>query len=1058
MPRLNFTLILILLFKFCAGQFSDLRITKYTTFDGLAFNKVICLKQDIRGYIWIGTENGLSCFNGISFVNFFNEPDSKNSLPSNIISSIAEDTSGSIWVSTYNGICRYDLHKRIFKKYALQSSGNFATRLTHTGQLCDKNGNLYAVNENAIWHYNFKSDLFEQIFPQQLKELADSIKDFTKVFFDSNHRLWILSKTGFAKFDLQKGNYTCYRFSNKDILFSDAVEDSMHNLYISSLTDGLFYFETAAEKLTPLCNQQLNNDNNASFIKNIVFNPAKSSRILMSGNFFGYYEYDISLHTLKKHKFNEILYNPILETGTRLLISDRQGNVWVGTNNGLYKADNYRPDILSYNTNSLLLRTDSNVTSCIRLNDSVYWLIVDFTKIVKWNSNTNATEIIFIRDEKNKIMGCSFINSIQLHKNCIYITDEQFVAVFNLLNEKWNVFKPVFKKKQASVKEVCLDILPDERGPLWLNSNLGLYKLNGVGFEEVILKEKNNPKQLKLSPHFRKLEIDHNGFIWALRAYNWERGKICLTKINPSTFEAYSFFNNENDSTSLPCDNDLFDLAIDSCNTLYIASTDRIITFNANEPNPRFSQPDFRKCSFHISRVFNLQLCGNEIWGRADAGIFALDIKTQKVIKSYSARDGLPADPGVIYFFKSFFNNSILFSKRNFLYFIKTNNTVQLIPKPQVFLTNVMFKLNEYLDYSNDSLFAPYLTRVVLKPGINDVTFVYSSMNYSDINNDRYSYLLENFEKNWSVPSSENKAVFDNLPPGNYSFKVRVQNNEGTWSDPFSIPLIVEPFYYQTIWFKLVMAFVAALLIFVAFLFRINLVKKEAAQKLAFNKQLSEKEMQALRAQMNPHFVFNALNSINRYIIRSDKETASDYLVKFSKLMRLILENSKSTVIPLQNELEALRLYVEMELLRFDNKFDFQIEVDELLDKTKILIPPLIFQPYIENAIWHGMMNKQDRGLIHLKIVKHGSNSLFCTVEDNGVGRDKAATMSSNTTGTHKSYGMQITRDRIQAITDDDKSFSIIDLFDSENNPCGTRVEIVLKYSEEQSMNLNSKF
>lgn len=226
--------------------------------------------------------------------------------------------------------------------------------------------------------------------------------------------------------------------------------------------------------------------------------------------------------------------------------------------------------------------------------------------------------------------------------------------------------------------------------------------------------------------------------------------------------------------------------------------------------------------------------------------------------------------------------------------------------------------------------------------------------------------------------------------------------------------------------------------------YRISQHRKNENERHQLQHQLSELKIEALRAQMNPHFIFNALNSINRYIIRSDKETASDYLVKFSKLMRLVLENSKSSLVTLRNETDALRLYIEMEQLRFDHKFDYSIEIDPTIDREQTMIPPLVLQPYVENAIWHGLLNKGSEGIVHIKISKAGESQLFCTVEDNGIGRLKAAEMKSRTLGSNKSFGTEITRERIKLLNGDDKNFRIIDLYDAHQQPAGTRVEITL--------------
>ena len=239
-------------------------------------------------------------------------------------------------------------------------------------------------------------------------------------------------------------------------------------------------------------------------------------------------------------------------------------------------------------------------------------------------------------------------------------------------------------------------------------------------------------------------------------------------------------------------------------------------------------------------------------------------------------------------------------------------------------------------------------------------------------------------------------------------------------------------------------ALIAIAFIFLLFnQYRINTHRKNDKEKYLLQNQLSEMRLEALRSQMNPHFIFNALNSINRYIIRNSKETASEYLIKFSKLMRMILENSKSTSVTLENELQALQLYVELEALRFDNKFDFNISIDPAINKSSVVIPPLIFQPFVENAIWHGLMNKQERGAISIKVNQKQNNKLLVVIEDNGVGRQKA-TEFINRTHDGKSFGMQITKDRINAFNKNEDNLKIMDLFDSQNNSAGTRVEIEL--------------
>lgn len=223
-----------------------------------------------------------------------------------------------------------------------------------------------------------------------------------------------------------------------------------------------------------------------------------------------------------------------------------------------------------------------------------------------------------------------------------------------------------------------------------------------------------------------------------------------------------------------------------------------------------------------------------------------------------------------------------------------------------------------------------------------------------------------------------------------------------------------------------------------------NAEKKEAEDRLLHTeKKMVEVEMQALRAQMNPHFIFNSLNSINRYIVKSDSATASLYLTRFAKLIRLILDNSNNKSITLSNEILALSLYIEMESIRFEKKFTYNIHVDSSIDADNTYVPPLIIQPYAENAIWHGLLHKEDAGHLNIAIFRKNDQMLQCIIEDDGVGREKAGELKSKSVSSKKSLGMKLTENRLgllskHAVTEN--LITIEDVKDGEGNAGGTRV------------------
>jgi ligand-binding sensor domain-containing protein/putative methionine-R-sulfoxide reductase with GAF domain len=221
--------------------------------------------------------------------------------------------------------------------------------------------------------------------------------------------------------------------------------------------------------------------------------------------------------------------------------------------------------------------------------------------------------------------------------------------------------------------------------------------------------------------------------------------------------------------------------------------------------------------------------------------------------------------------------------------------------------------------------------------------------------------------------------------------------------------------------------------------------EKRVAQTILMNTQqkMTEVEMQALRAQMNPHFIFNCLNSINRYIVKSDQTTASLYLTKFAKLIRRILDNSNSKTVALSNELEALKLYIEMEALRFDKKFTYDIKVEGNMGADSLGVPPLIIQPYVENAIWHGLLHKEGNGHLSIRVSMTNETMLQCVIEDNGIGRAKAKELRSKTATSRKSLGMQLTENRLSLMNKHaelNASVEIIDLQNGGDEATGTKV------------------
>lgn len=225
---------------------------------------------------------------------------------------------------------------------------------------------------------------------------------------------------------------------------------------------------------------------------------------------------------------------------------------------------------------------------------------------------------------------------------------------------------------------------------------------------------------------------------------------------------------------------------------------------------------------------------------------------------------------------------------------------------------------------------------------------------------------------------------------------------------------------------------------------RIDVIKKREYEKTELQNKIATTELKALRAQMNPHFIFNAINSVQYFMTSNDPASSQKYLSKFAKLIRYVLENSKPSTISLDKEIDALKLYIDLEILRFENHFEYQFMIDENINTSFIQIPSMLIQPYVENAIWHGLMHKKSSGKLMINITIK-SSILTCIIEDNGIGRvqsQKNKTVESLTQ--HKSFGMAVTMERIEIISRLNNiapEVNVIDLYEN-NLATGTRVEI----------------
>ena len=419
------------------------------------------------------------------------------------------------------------------------------------------------------------------------------------------------------------------------------------------------------------------------------------------------------------------------------------------------------------------------------------------------------------------------------------------------------------------------------------------------------------------------------------------------------------------------------------------------------------------------------------VWVATNEGAYAVRAGEKEGIsvRAFSEENGLPSNDILKAVRRG--NEIWMLAPEGIIHFDIRNYTQTLAPPP-VYMQSVL--ANGKPLKQNDSLIA-------LEHDQNTITFSFVGLSFRNAGRLRYKYRLDGGDTSWAF-SSAREAVFHRLAPGDYTFSVYACNGGSCSSAPAVFRFrITEPFW-NTWWFTalICLGIAAALALFISY--RIRRIR----QKEMFNSHLAGMEMMALRAQMNPHFIFNAINSIQNFVLRSDRNAAAGYLTKFARLIRNVLENSRQELIPLAQELDTLRLYIELEALRFSNGFDFNISCGEEVDAMNVQVVPLILQPYAENAIRHGLLHKREKGRLEIRIERKG-DKLRCIIDDDGIGREAARRLQINSMLQHQSMGLEISRKRLELLNQQYKTNMSVHFTDKQHadgSPAGTRVELLV--------------
>ncbi|RRB04126.1 ligand-binding sensor domain-containing protein [Larkinella rosea] len=1006
-----------------SGRFSHLSAEH-----GLSQNSVLCIWQDRDGFLWLGTRDGLNKYDGYSFTVYKPDPaDPAHTFGHNVITSICEDRAGRMWVTTLGGgLHRFD--RRSGKAQAFRiDPARISLRNVMYSVIEDHEGLLWIASREGLNRFDPKTNTFQTFNPP-----SPAGSDIYAVQEDRGGKLWVGTREGLFRFDRRTTAYTRIELpleaADTTTSISTLVADPAGTLWIQSESGKLYQMKPGNAPVSYNTFKTVRHDNRSLSLSGALFTDRSGNVWIAPPGQGGLFRLELATGQWVRFHANQLQSGSLSSNMIYSIFQDREGSIWVGTDNGL---DKLSPVPEKFQTFQVVLNNgatrlpENSIRALCQDHTGTIWLSNESDGLYSYELRTGVYRYFPADAAQPGQLASKDVNAIwEDHTGQLWIGAGSYLHRYD---RKTGRFTRFFSEVGVrSIRE-------GSDGTLWIGGR-GMARFDPRTQQFVYYRhDPKNPASLSDEGLIVALPT-RDGTVWAASS---RKG---LSRLTVATGRFRHYQPDFQYSQGHVNDKDIRCLYEDSRGRLWIGTnqgglnrydskTDSFTAFTTHNGLP----------SNHIVGI--LEDNEGNLWLATNHGVCRFNPNSY-VCRNYDKSDGLQANE----FFEAYARGpegDLLFGGANgFSLFsphtIRTNSRI-----PPVHITSVQ------IGKKNTALPEKPLTLLYKD---NDLSFDFVALNFIQSEKNQYAYQLVGVDKDWVYCGTRRFVSYPNLPPGDYQFRVKAANNDGVWNEKGALlNITIQPPFWRTGWFIILNAIALLGLIYGGFRFRIRQIERKERQKTAINKKLAEMEMQALRAQMNPHFIFNSLNSINRFIMKNESEAASDYLSKFSKLIRLILQHATAPTVSLESELEALSLYVKLESVRFDGQFTFAIQVDEQIEPAYTIIPPMIIQPYVENAIWHGLMQKELGG--HLTIdVRKQNELLICTIEDNGVGRQKAAELRSKSATHAKSMGMQITADRLklsQTLYGQQPTVVIHDLVDALGEPAGTRV--VLKIPLAQS-------
>ncbi len=1006
----SFRLLSIVLFLAVSARGQQYHFRNFTVKDGVAQSQVYTMLQDHRGYLWLGTRGGGICrFDGTRFETFTE----KNGLVSSYIRKVKEDKHHRLWIATDNGLSVYN--GKVFTNLKPPTNGS---PVVVYDLAFDRNNGKWLATSDGLMYFN------KGVFTRLSEKIRLPKTAINSVLIDRHDRIWLATGKGLFRIDKKGNQRVLKRLSDESRYMSNAIN------VVTEAPDGMIWIGTYGD---------------------------------------GAYRYD-GYHYSRIDWHHELYTRTVLD-----IYCDNDHNIWFGTlNHG----------IVHYNTLTKAFGTltekeglsNNHVRSITQDNSGSLWFGTSGGGVCNYFGK------LFTTYDVSSGLGGNYIYSVfrDSRKRLWIGTSQKGLTQFS--QSRFTTYSVQNGFADVKVKAVA----EDNNGWLYFGTDgQGIYAYNGVRFEPI-------PRLEKI--YVRAMAVDKKGTLWVATA---GEGLIKLEpngSLKPKI--TYITMRNHLLSNRLTC------LHIDRRNRIWYGTDNNGVGVVENGRPVRLHVRTKQGLRSNSIRSLSEDKSGYLWIGTAGSGIARVSIYRGSLVPvNYDHTSGLTSSN--VYLLTVDKRNNLIVGSETGLDYIRLNGqrkpvSIKHFGKGEGFTgietcQNAVFNdpdgtiwfgtingLSRYNPANSRSnkhepitsitdvrLFYEPLSATPYKSAIGDwnavhelhlpydqnhLSFDFFAINFSNPEAVKYKWKLVGFDADWSPETHQHSIVYSNISPGNYTFMVKACNEDGVWNTkPQLISIEITAPFWQRWWFIVLEITAGVVLLFGIFRWQTSRLRRKARemqQRLQLEKEVVELEQKALRLQMNPHFIFNALNSIQSQIGNGNEQEARYYLAKFSRLMRQILDNSRNTHITLDEEIQTLENYLLIEQYCTGNRFDYTITFDESLEKDFIKLPPMLLQPFVENAIKHGFRFGEEqagkRGHIAIHFSDRG-DLLECSVTDNGIGRKQAGLLHENSKETyHQSTALRVTQERLDLQQSDlgHSSLEIFDLTDENGVAAGTKVVV----------------